>query len=210
MVNTRVAHSELRKLSLEKATREHRRLHHSEKPMEDPNDVVALSFEYAQGRGIERQGATWSERKRAKVKIRPFAEGDMKSVLRLAQRYGSFDNGVTESAFTLRSTFPQGFLVAEKGAALVGFVYSHLRDVPKETLDRWKAGSVGYIAELAVSPSYRRIGIGGWLMQDVLSAMKESGVELVLLDCPAEAKEATALYRKLGFSVRAQSMWKRL
>jgi|GEM_PF-5447564 ribosomal protein S18 acetylase RimI-like enzyme len=63
---------------------------------------------------------------------------------------------------------------------------------------------------MAVNPNYRRNGIGEGLLQGVLGTMKEAGVDLVLLDCLSEAKEARALYGKLEFTVRAEAMVKRL
>jgi ribosomal protein S18 acetylase RimI-like enzyme len=63
---------------------------------------------------------------------------------------------------------------------------------------------------LVVDPSYRDRGIGRNLLDRLLEAFKEEVVDLVLLDCPAESKEAKHLYEEIGFEVRAYAMKKRL
>ncbi len=59
-------------------------------------------------------------------------------------------------------------------------------------------------------PSYRGKGIGRNLLDKLLGAFKEEIVDLVLLHCPAESKEAKHLYERVGFEIRAYAMEKRL
>lgn len=210
MVNTGVKNPELRQDNRRLARHKRRRFHHSEKMQENPDDPITPSLEYAHGRAIEKLKEPRSSHKRARIKIRPLIRSDIKQVLTLARRHGAFDQVPTESALELAPGFPKGFLVGEDDGQVIGFAYGHLREVPAEVLHKWSAKKVGYLSLMAVNPNYRRNGIGEALLQGVLNAMKEAGVDLVLLDCPSEAKEARALYGKLGFTVRAEAMAKRI
>ncbi len=144
------------------------------------------------------------------MNIRTFKPQDLKQVVNLANMYASFDSDVTEEFFDSAGSFPVGLLIAEDNERITGFVFALIRQVPCEVLDRWGATKVAQIELLTVDPSYRSQGIGNTLLGRLLEVLKEEDVDLVLLHCPVEAKEAKHLYDKLGFEVRAYAMKKRL
>jgi len=142
--------------------------------------------------------------------IRPFTPHDIQHIVRLANRYASFDSDVTEADFQVDGTFPNGLLVAEDGHTIVGFVFGYIREVPAAVLDRWHASKVAQIELLAVDSSSRGQGVGRLLLDRLLDALRDEGVDMVLLHCPVEAETALYLYQKAGFEVRAYAMRMRL
>ncbi len=135
---------------------------------------------------------------------------DIKQVVSLANRYASFDSAVTEADFQCTSSFPKGLIVADDDGLILGFVFGYIREIPDEVLTKWNASKAAQIELLVVDPSYRGQGIGRTLLDRLLEAFKEEVVDLVLLHCPAESKEAKHLYERVGFEVRAYDMKKRL
>ena len=55
------------------------------------------------------------------------------------------------------------------------------------------------ILDVAVAPQWRRLGVGGQLLQSIFTALPED-IARVLLEVRASNRPARALYRKLGFS----------
>lgn len=146
----------------------------------------------------------------ASMIIRPSTPHDIEDIIRLANRYASFDSDVTEADFQVDAAFPNGLLVAEDGHSIVGFVFGYIKEVPTAVLDRWHASKVAQIEILAVDSSSRGQGVGRLLLERLLDALREGGVDMVLLHCPVEAEAAMHLYQKMGFEVRAYAMKKRL
>lgn len=144
------------------------------------------------------------------VVIRQFSRGDTDAVLELANAYAAFDGTTSEADLAVTGSFPRGFLVAEDEGTVVGFVYGYFKDVPDSVLERWNAKKVGYVALMAVAPSYRKKGTGTGLLNRLLEEFRAAGVDTVMLDCPAQAAEAKRLYDKMGFEPRFYGMKKRL
>ena len=135
---------------------------------------------------------------------------DIKQIVNLVNRHASFDLDVTEADFQAAGLFPKGLLVAEDNNQIIGFVFAYLQEVPSPVLNKWDVSKVAQIELMAVDPAYRSRGVGTALLDRLLEILREEGVDLVLLHCPAEAVEAKHLYDKLGFEVRAYAMKKRL
>jgi len=139
-----------------------------------------------------------------------FRKEDLDSVLAIAVRYATFDSVTRESDLKKASRYPRGFWVAEDEGRVVGFVFGQIRDVPEEVLQRWRARKVGNVDLIAVVPERRRCGIGRALLNRLLEEFKRARVDMVMLDCPAEAMDAASLYSHMGFEVRFTGLKKRL
>jgi ribosomal protein S18 acetylase RimI-like enzyme len=144
------------------------------------------------------------------VILRNFQDSDTNAVLELANQFAAFDGKTSEADLAITGYFPNGFLVAEDRGSIVGFVYGYFRDIPGEVLERWGTNKVGHVALMAVEPGHRRKGVGTSLLRKLLTAFKEAGADLVLLDCPSQATDAKRLYDEAGFEVRFHGMKKRL
>jgi len=144
------------------------------------------------------------------LKLRAFETRDTAAVIDLANKHALFDAPISEADLAITRSFPDGFIVAEEGGQIVGFVLGYLRDVPTEVLEHWRASKGGHVELLAVDSRYRNGGVGTALMNELLRVFKLAGADFVTLHCPAEAKEAKHVYAKLGFRVRAYELRKRL
>lgn len=147
------------------------------------------------------------------VKVRKSSARDLHVVSELARRYSSFDTTPTfadiEGMFARN---PEYFFVAEDdNGRIIGFMTGHERKgIPEEVLRTWNANRVCYLELMAVDPSHRRMGVGGALLTAILDEFRRNRVDIVDLDVPAEQEAAVGLYQKLGFSIRAHNMRKRL
>ena len=63
-------------------------------------------------------------------------------------------------------------------------------------------GRRGYIYHTAVSPDYRRRGIGSKLVDEALKALKELGINKVALVVFSRNENGNAFWEKVGFNVR--------
>ncbi|KAJ7682937.1 acyl-CoA N-acyltransferase [Mycena rosella] len=70
--------------------------------------------------------------------------------------------------------------------------------VCKQSMHR-EASNRGYIAMLSVSKDWRKRGIGYTLVKNSLDAMKEDGVEEIVLETEYDNSAALSLYESLGF-----------
>jgi len=94
--------------------------------------------------------------------------------------------------------WPEAFLVAEVEGRVVGYVmcrvevgFGYFTPLPLKK---------GHIVSLAVLEGYRRRGIGTKLMQEAISALKNSyGAREVYLEVRVSNEPAIRLYKKLGF-----------
>jgi ribosomal-protein-alanine N-acetyltransferase len=64
----------------------------------------------------------------------------------------------------------------------------------------WCVLDQGELANMAVTPSYRRRGLGGFLLSRVLEVARERGVETVYLEVRVSNESAVKLYTQFGFS----------
>lgn len=79
------------------------------------------------------------------------------------------------------------FFVAVDNEKAVGYIGFHT------VLDE------GYIANIAVLPSYRRKGIGALLLNTAVEYCKENGISFLSLEVRKSNNSAISLYRKFGF-----------
>lgn len=64
----------------------------------------------------------------------------------------------------------------------------------------WIVEDEMHVNNIASHPAYRRIGVGGSLLEGAMSEARLRGVLFVLLEVRASNEEAQSLYRKLGFN----------
>jgi len=82
-------------------------------------------------------------------------------------------------------------VIADDSDALVGFVILDIEDTDE--------GRFGYIVTLDVSPSHRRRGVAGQLMQDAEREASREGCAAVVLHVFAGNEPAIRFYVGLGF-----------
>jgi ribosomal protein S18 acetylase RimI-like enzyme len=54
---------------------------------------------------------------------------------------------------------------------------------------------------LAVLPEYHRRGIGSALIKTAIDYLRGKGLEVIMVDAPADSPAAVAVYRKAGFYI---------
>ncbi len=146
-------------------------------------------------------------------RIRSCKKEDLNAVHKISAENTSFDATPTPADTEgMLARNPEYFYVAiDNSGEIVGFVTGYERKgIPEEVLRTWKASRVGYIDLMAVDSAHRRQGIGMGLMNTLLRKFGEDGIDLVMLDVPAEQVAGVRLYEKLGFHVRALNMRKYL
>jgi ribosomal protein S18 acetylase RimI-like enzyme len=146
------------------------------------------------------------------LKIRTYQTSDQDAVLKLAEKYASWDTTPTLADVQgFHASDPDFFLVAELDHAIVGFIYStESKHTPTEILQNWKARKVGSIETLAVEVKFRRRGFGTLLLKKLLELFKDRGIDTVTLSVPASEAAAQKLYEKFGFETRGYFLRKKL
>lgn len=69
-------------------------------------------------------------------------------------------------------------------------------------------GRRGYISHTAVSPAYRRQGIGRQIVETALSALKAQGINKVNLVVFAHNDKGNAFWEKIGFTQRPDLIYR--
>ncbi|MBS3984715.1 MAG: GNAT family N-acetyltransferase [Selenomonadales bacterium] len=74
--------------------------------------------------------------------------------------------------------------------------------------DESRDGSCGlYVTQLAVSPTYKRQGIGRWLLRYAADCGQERGAAFLRLDTAIPATHLVSLYQSEGFRVIDEVQW---
>jgi len=145
--------------------------------------------------------------------IRPCKKEDLNAVHELSARFTSFDaTPALADTEGMYARSPKYFHVAaDSSGEIIGFVTGYERkSIPGEVLRTWKASRVGYVDLMAVALTHRRKGVGTRLMNTLLGQFRNDGIDIVILDVPAEQLAAVKLYEKLGFQTRAFNMRKHM
>jgi len=120
--------------------------------------------------------------------VRRAREADLPAVERIEA--ASFGNPWPTAAFE-RFVGDPGFLVADDGGRVVGFVLGDV--VPNQ------GRPLGHVKDLAVDPDRRNEGVGTTLLSRVLMVLAQSGVVSVKLEVRESNESARSLYRQFGF-----------
>lgn len=120
--------------------------------------------------------------------IREFEYGDLQQVMEIV--YSSFEEYYTSDFFlTIWQASPHGFIVADDGEKIVGFVMGVMIDV--ETLR---------VLMICVREGYRNRGIGSELLKHIIK--KSGNVRKVRLEVKITNKDAIKFYKKYGFVIK--------
>ena len=122
------------------------------------------------------------------VTVREAEQADLLSVYRIEKT--CFPQPWPFSAFE-RFLGEPGFLVADDGERVVGYVVSNL--VPNHGRD------IGHVKDLAVHPDARGRGVGRTLLERALVSLSIDGASLVKLEVREGNDPALSLYRDVGF-----------
>ncbi len=126
------------------------------------------------------------------IKVRELKPGDMERILEI--EYRCFPDPYPLSLLNrLYELHPYGFLVAELGGKVVGYVIGAIR---------W--GAEGHILAVAVDPPYRRKGIGSALMANVMDRLSRRGAKHMKLEVRKSNLSGQQFYLKLGFKRRGE------
>lgn len=130
----------------------------------------------------------------AAAEVRPARKGDLAAVLAIES--ASFSDPWSADAFDSSLSLPHfRFLVAEQGAGVAG---AGDRPIAGYVL-AMVLGPEGEIADIAVAPGSRGLGIGGLLLDSATRALVEAGVGALYLEVRESNLAARRLYASRGF-----------
>lgn len=122
--------------------------------------------------------------------IREFEYGDIQHIMEIA--YYSLEDYYSPDFFiSIWQVSPEGFLVAEEGGEIVGFVLGVISDAA--TLR---------ILMICVKREYRRMGIGSALLKGIVNRFE--GLRKIHLEVKVTNTDAIRLYRKHGFTIKRE------
>lgn len=120
--------------------------------------------------------------------IREFEYEDLQQVMEIV--YSSFEEYYTSDFFlTIWQASPDGFIVADDGEKIVGFVMGVMVDV-----------EILRILMICVREGYRNKGIGSELLKHIIK--KSGNVRKVRLEVKITNKDAIKFYKKYGFVIK--------
>ena len=122
------------------------------------------------------------------LKIDFMRKGDLPTVMEIERQSFSFPWS--------ESTFRRG--IKRKNPHIYFFVARH-NQIPIGFINFWLVKDEAHIANFAVSPTYRRKGVGKYLLARSLKYMFRRGGRLVSLEVRASNIPAQNLYRRMGF-----------
>lgn len=135
------------------------------------------------------------------MKIRPFQASDTAAVAALWQEIFPDDPPHNAPALVIEQKMkcqPELFFVGERDGTIVGTVLSGYD------------GHRGWLYSVAVSPSFRRQGLGAKLIKHAEQALTSIGCTKVNLQVRSTNAAVVAFYRELGYEVEERiSMGKR-
>ncbi|MEM4576740.1 MAG: ribosomal protein S18-alanine N-acetyltransferase [Candidatus Nezhaarchaeales archaeon] len=132
--------------------------------------------------------------------IREFREEDLDSVIKI-NRMCLPENYTPDFFIYHFREFPEGFLVAEMGNSIVGYVMTRIDRGFDYYSPRTTLSEKGHVISIAVMPYARRRGIGEKLLRKAIDVIRKRGIKEVYLEVRVSNVPAINLYHKLGFKV---------
>jgi len=132
--------------------------------------------------------------------VRPVREEEILSVMAI-NRVCLPENYSYSFFYSIFKSNPDGFLVADLGGRIAGYVMSRV-EWGASKMDALRLRRLGHIVSLAVLPEYRGRGIGRALMKEALRKLRAVyGCDEVYLEVRVTNTQAINLYHSLGFKV---------
>jgi ribosomal-protein-alanine N-acetyltransferase len=130
-----------------------------------------------------------TSRTAAEVTLRPAAADDLREISAIERL--SFSDPWSRQAFAQLLDGPAHFVVAERPFAgqrvVAGYVVA------------WVVVEEAEIANIAVAPGARRLGVGARLLDDAIAALAARGARAIYLEVRRANVAAQALYASRGF-----------
>jgi ribosomal-protein-alanine N-acetyltransferase len=120
------------------------------------------------------------------VKLRNFDKSDIRRVMAIEEQ--SFLDGDAALYLELCEEWPEGFLVAEYGDKVIGFIVLVL--TPEGD---------GRVFAIAVDSSHRGRGVGRVLLKAAFNTLRKRKIGFVRLEVRVSNTIAQRLYRSMGF-----------
>lgn len=99
-------------------------------------------------------------------------------------------------------------LVCEENGTVIGFILLQAKVRPDFAFVI--SGKYCYIMDIIVTENHRRKGYGTELMNSAMDWARERGCNFINLDVLTNNPEAIRLYKKLGYTAKAQEMYIKL
>jgi len=150
----------------------------------------------------------WKESGQSAIKYRNLRRGEESKLAQLQNRsftgtWGYNPNTVEEIIYNtnLSGSSTEDVVLACEGDKVIGYCWTRI--TCGAVTDRRK----GQIFMLGVDPDYRGRGMGKRVLLAGLSHLRSKGLRVVELSVDGENRVALALYRSIGFEIRASSLW---
>ncbi|MBP2133763.1 ribosomal-protein-alanine N-acetyltransferase [Methanomicrobium sp. W14] len=125
------------------------------------------------------------------ISIRRAKRGDLRQIVSIET--SSFKDPWDESAFVDALFYSSStFFVAEAEEKIAGFVTAGVEDTSEAVY--------GHIMNIAVLPQFRKLGLGGRLLQRIEYECLVIGAAGVQLEVRVSNQEARRFYQKMGYS----------
>lgn len=85
--------------------------------------------------------------------------------------------------------------VAEQGGEVIGYTYAGVEDYDYMSL----RGPAGVLYDIVVDPAHRQHGVGRMLLDAAISALRERGAPMVVLETAEKNASAQRLFDRAGF-----------
>ncbi len=128
--------------------------------------------------------------------LRKFCEGDLGKIIEIEK--ASFPDPWSRNGFLYHyRTNPQGFIVAEDGGEVVGYAVARIEATFE--LRNLSIYRRCHLANLAVEPKKRKMGMGTKLLEEILRYARRKGAKEVYLEVRTKNASARRFYEKKGF-----------
>jgi ribosomal-protein-alanine N-acetyltransferase len=124
------------------------------------------------------------------VELRHYIPPDLDHIMIIEKLSFSEAEAYPRSQFEeLYNEHPEGFFVAEIPGQVVGYVIGYVSD------------KLGEIDSIAVTPTYRQLGIGKKLMEIILESFRERNIKKCSLEVRTTNDVAISFHKKYGFEI---------